>query len=60
MQSESISAFDKAGDVLTPYLSVPSSSEGELGDPAVNAQVADLNQKGSTETRDPFTGVAAK
>jgi len=59
-KSESISAYDGAGDVLTPYTNVPSCSVGEFSARGVNPMVADLNQNGSTETRRTNDGVAAK
>lgn len=60
MQSESISAYDGEGDVLTPYLSIPTCEVGEFSARGVNPQVADLNQKGSTETRGTNDGQAQK
>ena len=60
MKAESISAYDGPGDVLTPYLNVPSCQEGEFSARGVNPVVADLNAKTSTEMPEQFGGSTPK
>lgn len=56
-KSESISAYDGAGDVLTPYTSVPSCTQGEFSQRGTNPVVADLNALSFSETsRSPYDG----
>lgn len=49
---------DAGREAAAYYERIPSSKEGEFAH--ANAQVADLNQNGSTETRRTGDGVPAK
>lgn len=60
-RAESIDAYSGPGDVLTPYLAVPSSSEGEFSGPGTNPVAADLNALSFAETsRSPYDGDASR
>lgn len=58
-KAESV-ASHPAGDWDTPFRAVPDCTVGEFSRVGANAQIVDLRQNGSTETRRTNEGVASK